>query len=402
MKREEYSEYIQGGTLKTPAYVIDAAELERHVRRIMEIVGEDIGLCYAMKANPFVTQIVNRWIDKVEVCSPGELAICKRTEIPPENIIFSGVNKTGEDILEAVEYGVGVITLESYKQFELVRKYCREQEYPGKIYLRLSDGFQFGLNKDMLEKIISHRMDYPYLNICGIHYFSGTQKKNIESNIEELQMLRDYLEQLKKQYDFTPAHLEYGVGLYHPYYINEDFMSRYDGLTELVQLIRALSFPCKVVFEMGRFFAASCGDYLTEVQDLKSVNQKNYCLVDGGIHHLNYYGQNMAMRTPVIHKLDVLCQQEEVFSECAQEVQGSSKWAICGSLCTFADVLARNVEFETLRIGDILIFKNAGAYSMTEAPFLFLSRKMPGVYLFEKDKGIKKIRDFIASDKFVC
>lgn len=402
MKKEEYLQYISKGMLQTPAYVIDKAELGRHIRAIREIVGQDIGLCYAMKANPFITQAAAGWVDKIEVCSPGELAICRRMEIPAENIVFSGVNKTGEDIREAMEYGVGVVTIESYKQFELLRKHCIENGCKVKVYLRLSDGFQFGLNREKLEKIISGRADYPCLDICGIHYFSGTQKKSIDLNAAELQMLRDYLEQLKEQYGFVPGYLEYGVGLYYPYYINEDFQALYDKLAELVRLIRTFRFPSQIALEMGRYFAASCGEYLTTVQDLKSVEQKNYCLVDGGIHQLNYYGQNMAMRTPVIDKIDALHQNEEDLTECMQEFQGKRKWTICGSLCTFADVLARNVEFETLHMGDILIFRNAGAYSLTEAPFLFLSRKMPGVYLHEEGKGLKKIRDSVASDGLVC
>lgn len=401
MKKEEYSKYFKNGELLTPAYVLDCTELERHVRKIQEIVGQKIGLCYAMKANPFVTKIVNQWIDRVEVCSPGELAICRRMGIMPDDIVFSGVNKTEEDIREAVEYGVGVITIESYKHFELVKKCCEKTGRAVNIFLRLSDGCQFGMAKDKLEQIVAGRADYKYLNICGIHYFSGTQKKNIELNVKELQMLADYLEQLKGQYDFKPDVLEYGAGLYYPYYTNEDFDSRYDGLTEMARHIEAFHFTCKIVLELGRFFTASCGDYLTSVQDLKSVDDKNYCLVDGGIHHLNYYGQNMAMRTPIIDKLDDFGQNEDNYTEFVEDFQAKSKWNICGSLCTFADVLARNVEFEKLRMGDVLIFRNAGAYSLTEAPNLFLSRKMPRIYLYDKSKQLKKIRDTVATDEFI-
>lgn len=402
MRKEDYTGYIKDRVLETPAYVIDLAELERHVCRIREIAGQDIGLCYAMKANPFITRHMDRLVDKVEVCSPGELEICKRMEIPPEDVVFSGVNKTADDIREAVAYGAGVITAESCRHFELVRRYCEDNACTTDVFLRLSDGYQFGMNKDVLERIIAKRAEYPYLHICGIHYFSGTQKKSIDANLSELEMLREYLEHLREKYGFEPEYLEYGAGMYHPYYRNEDFEARYDGFEKLVESIRRLSFPGQVVLEMGRFFAASCGDYLTEVQDLKSVEQKNYCLVDGGIHHLNYFGQNMAMRTPVIEKMDGMEDTDAgSFLKFEEEFAKDCKWTICGSLCTFADILARNVEFEEIHTGDILIFKNAGAYSMTEAPFLFLSRKMPAVYLCGKNRELTKLRDFIASDMFV-
>lgn len=401
MKKEEYSKHFKNKELLTPAYVLDCTELERHIRKIQEIVGRKIGLCYAMKANPFVTKIINQWIDRIEVCSPGELAVCRRMAIMPEDIVFSGVNKTEEDVREAVEYGVGVITIESYKHFELVKKHCEKKERTVNIFLRLSDGCQFGMAKDKLEQLVADRANYKYLKICGIHYFSGTQKKNIELNIKELQMLSDYLGELKVRYDFEPDVLEYGAGLYYPYYTNEDVNCQYKGLIELTRHIDTIHFPCKVVLELGRFLTALCGDYLTTVQDLKAVGDKKYCLVDGGIHQLNYYGQNMAMRTPVIDQINDVGQNEEDYAEFGEEFQGKSKWNICGSLCTFADVLAKNVEFEKLHTGDILIFRNAGAYSLTEAPYLFLSRKMPRIYLYDKSNGLKKIRDAINTDEFI-
>lgn len=52
--------------------------------------------------------------------------------------------------------------------------------------------------------------------------------------------------------------------------------------------------------EMGRFLAASCGKYYTQVKDLKSTGDANYAILDGGIHHLNYFGQRMAMQVPPI------------------------------------------------------------------------------------------------------
>ena len=73
-------------------------------------------------------------------------------------------------------------------------------------------------------------------------------------------------------------------------------------------------------------------------------------------------------------------------------------WTICGSLCTTADVLARNVELDNLRIGDILVFKRTGAYSSTEGMAIFLSREMPRILLYSQKSGIKIVRDFIYSD----
>ena len=115
---------------------------------------------------------------------------------------------------------------------------------------------------------------------------------------------------------------------------------------------------------MGRFLAASCGKYYTQVKDLKSAGDANYAILDGGIHHLNYFGQRMAMQVPPIsiYRADgvELTQLPDI------------DYTLCGSLCTVADVLVREVKLKKLELGDVLEFGHCGAYSVTEAPALFL------------------------------
>jgi diaminopimelate decarboxylase len=76
------------------------------------------------------------------------------------------------------------------------------------------------------------------------------------------------------------------------------------------------------------------------------------------------------------------------------------KWTLCGSLCTTADVLARNVELAALNVGDILVFERTGAYSVMEGMAVFLSREMPEIYVCSEALGLQKIRRMIFTDVF--
>ena len=71
-------------------------------------------------------------------------------------------------------------------------------------------------------------------------------------------------------------------------------------------------------------------------------------------------------------------------------------WALCGSLCTTADVLVRKAELHPLEQGDVLAFMNIGAYSVTEGPALFLSRDMPRIIL-RGETGDRLARDVVHS-----
>ena len=70
-------------------------------------------------------------------------------------------------------------------------------------------------------------------------------------------------------------------------------------------------------------------------------------------------------------------------------------YTLCGSLCTVADVLVREVKLKKLELGDVLEFGHCGAYSVTEAPALFLSRQLPAIYAYSKEYGYECLRKHI-------
>ena len=151
--------------------------------------------------------------------------------------------------------------------------------------------------------------------------------------------------------------------------------------------IRALSERFPLTVEMGRFFAAPCGTYFTTVCDVKVNEGVSYAILDGGLHQLRYDGQLQGMQIPVITRLGAPDGEERL-------------WTLCGSLCTTADVLARNVSLRGLRVGDTLAFHRVGAYSAFEGMALFLSRDLPQIWLLDENGRLRRVRDRIDADGF--
>lgn len=77
----------------TPLYVFDLDILKEQTERIRAGFGPEINLCYAMKANPFLTGYMAQWSDRIEVCSMGEFRICRKLQVSPEKLFISGVMK---------------------------------------------------------------------------------------------------------------------------------------------------------------------------------------------------------------------------------------------------------------------------------------------------------------------
>ena len=390
----------------TPSFLFDTQSLKKRMTAMKEIVGEQVHLCYSIKANPFLIPTMLECVEKLEVCSPGELDICIHQKVDGARIIYSGVQKNEVDIKAAVEYNAGVYTAESMLQFELLNTCAISQEKVISVLLRLNAGSQFGMSREDLCYLIEHRMEFSGIKIVGIHYFAGTQRKKLAEQEKELDMLLQFIGELKERYGFETEKLEYGPGLPVPYFTTDNFTDTLEPVKQLAPALKKIAEQVELTVEMGRFYVSECGYYLTKVMDVKANKGTNYAIVDGGMNHLNYLGQMMGMKVPVIEHLRMETGKNGLFHEktaIAQIASGEkANWSLCGSLCTTADVIVRQAEFMDLQVGDVLVFSNIGAYSVTEGIHLFLSRTMPRILLYHEDGELQMARDFVESSRFNC
>ena len=379
------------GRVTTPAYIFDIDAFAARVSLVQEAFGEKTGICFSIKANPFLLKCLPEAFDKIEVCSPGELTICERTGMDMRKVIFSGVNKTRADVERAMDDGVGVFTVESWLHLQLINESAMARGLQVPVLVRLTAGSQFGMDEKDVLALIDQREQYPGVNIVGLHYFSGTQKRKAAAIDKELDKVMDFVKRVADEHAFRLERLEYGTGLAVDYFSPEaDEMER-ARLEAISAKIREVSQQIELTVEMGRFFAAPCGSYLTRVMDVKTNEDVHYAIVDGGLNQLKYDGQIQGMQIPQIVHLKA---EEKARTEEAKP------WTLCGSLCTTADVLARNAMFAELEIGDILVFERTGAYSVMEGMAVFLSREMPQVWLYSEQNGPVMLREMLYTDRF--
>lgn len=365
---------------KTPAYIFDIQKLKNRVKYLKESLPENVLLCYAIKANTFIVKEIEDCIDRLEVCSPGEYEICKASNIAGNKILITGVYKTPKVIKDIIENekDVDYFTIESMKQFRLIKDIKKDKKI--KIMLRLTSGNQFGINEEEIEEIVKNYDKYENIEITGIQYFSGTQKTSLKIIQREIDYVDGFVKELKEKYQFETKELEFGPGFPVYYFQNTEFDEE-AYLKEFSQIISNMEYKGKIVLELGRSIAASCGYYITKVVDKKTNKGQNYAILDGGINHITYYGQTMAMKLP---KCSIYPQRENTENE---------KWNLCGSLCTINDILVKQFPVGNLQIGDVFIFENTGAYCMTEGISLFLSRELPQVIKLKEDGSLELVRD---------
>lgn len=368
----------------TPSYIFDLSKIEDRINIMREKLN-NVYLCYAMKANPFIVKEVSQLVERLEVCSYGEYEICKREKIDPDKIIVSGVNKTKEALDKILEYskGKGIYTIESERQLDLLSVCAKESGYRLKVIVRLTSGNQFGVDKEQFD-LLTKRICYEgLLDLVGIHYYSGTQKK-IKKVAKELAMLDEYAKHIKTSFEINKLELEYGPSLMVEYFQDDKCIGIIEQLEQLKQEVDKVTNYDNITLEFGRFIVSDCGNYYTRINDVKN---SGYIILDGGIHQISYYGQIMGMKKPFMKILDKDMNSFEI-----NKNDEYNKWTLCGSLCTVNDVIVREVPMENPKCNDIIVFENVGAYSVTEGMSLFLSRELPAIYIYSKEGKIKCIR----------
>lgn len=383
----------------TPSYIFDTDELCARIDALQQILGCGVTVCYAMKANPFLISVLDKKLDKFEVCSPGEFAICEKEGINREKIVLSGVNKEKKDILYTMKTGaVGIYTVESLNQLELINSCAVECGIKVKVLIRVTSGNQFGINERQVYEIADRKDELKGIIIEGIQCYSGTQKKKLSQIEAEVVWLQAIAHTCEAEHGVELKEIEYGPGLSVDYFVTDkcDAMNTdFDELKEFAVMIKEMSEKFNVTLEMGRYIAATCGILISRIADMKMNDTTRYAIIDSGINHINYYGQAMAMKKPRCEFIpmeytegfaDGVDHEVEVYS------QGVQPYNICGSLCTVGDVIVKNLELKDAKIGDMIAFYNIGAYSVTEGIYLFLSRTMPAIVMYSKKNGYRVIR----------
>lgn len=366
----------------TPFYCFDLKAIKSRYAYLKNNLPERVKLCYAIKANPFLAASMQDYIDKYEICSPGELEICMEQELPVNKFVVSGVYKNYNDLKKYISLGVSFdcYTIESLTQYNAIKEITKDLQKPVSVLLRITSSNQFGITKDEAERIIIDAKSNPLITINGLQFYSGTQKTNLSKIQKEVLMLDEFIAYLSDTCDFTVKELEYGPGFPVEYFESGKF-DEVEYLKGLSDIINGIKSDAQITLEIGRGLVADCGTFVTSVVDKKNNASGNYAIVDGGIHHISYYGQVMAMKKPYF---DIVPNRLNSDKE---------SWNICGSLCTVNDILIKNILVDSLELGDRIIFKNTGAYCVTEGISLFLSRALPSVVLVDENGDVKIARE---------
>lgn len=360
-----------------PFYLFDEKKAMENTKELRQYIGQDIKIAYAMKANPWLAEKILKQADYIEVCSEGELEICKKYDISGSKIILDGVLKDRELLSKAMEYAVLRISIDSRKQLQDIVDIYKGKKMP-ELFLRVSSGNRFGMEQEEILECVHICQEYN-VEITGIQYYPGTQRNSVHQVKTDIKKLFQWLSFFEDDVRTVRLkEIEFGAGIGVPYFCDECYENYKEIISVVADCVENFIGKYKITYEAGRIIAATSGIYVTKVFEKKLISHKKTLLCNGGTNHLSYYGGMFGIRSPKV---------QGFYNEPTGK---NERCMVCGALCNEGDVLIRDcLELDQgISQGDYLVFLSAGAYSATESSNLFLTMEMPMILLYnETEKG---------------
>lgn len=361
----------------TPLYVLDTAHVKAQCalyRQAFTAPGADTEVIYASKA--FLTVAMARLIQaeglSLDVVSGGELYTAITAGFPADRIYFHGNNKTAEELLMALDYGVHRIIVDNGQELALLSRLCRQLGKRQHILFRMNPGIdahthdfiqtarndsKFGISiyQEDICGLIRQAADDEHLILTGFHCHIGSQIFDEAPYFSALSVMFDFLGQVRDQCHFTAAELNLGGGFGVFYSEGDDPMALEPCLSRLAaQAVRESQqrqFPTpRLMIEPGRSIVANAGTTLYQVGAVKQTYAgKQFIFVDGGMTD--------NPRTALYDS------KYEAHISHAGQSGPVQPFTVAGKCCESGDVLIHSIALPEPQPGDILAINGTGAYN---------------------------------------
>lgn len=351
----------------TPLYVYSHQALKTALENWMRgIAGTNHRVFYAMKANSNLA-LLKFFHDSgtgFDIVSRGELQRALMAGAKGNDIVYSGVGKSREDIRAALRADIGCFNVESIPELDRINEVALEEKRLAPVSVRvnpdvdakthpyISTGLKnnkFGVSYDQTVALYQRAATLPGIRISGIDMHIGSQITELEPFVHAADKIFDIVDALA-QNGIMLDHLDFGGGLGVRY--TDETPPSAETLVKAVSRKAAergfADLP--IYFEPGRSLVARAGILLTTVEYLKPTEAKNFMIVDAAMND---------MVRPTLY------QAQMPLVNCTQRDE-ANLWDVVGPVCETGDFLARSIELAA-QPGDVLAMTGAGAYGMSMA-----------------------------------
>ena len=367
----------------SPVYVYDADKIQSQYHRLRAAFSkvERLRINYAVKAlsNLAVLQLLKQVGSNLDTVSIQEVQLGLHAGFQPQQIIYTPNGVSFEEIEEVAQLGVQ-INIDNLSVLEHFG--TKHPTVP--VCIRINPHVMAGGNSnisvghiDSKFGISIHQMPHilrivenTKMHINGIHMHTGSDILDIEVFLYAAEILFDAARNFK-----TLDFLDFGSGFKVPYKkgdIETDIEELGHKLSKrFIAFEKEYGRELTLAFEPGKFLVSEAGFFLAKVNVVKQTTSTVFAGIDSGFNHLirpMLYGSQ--------HHIENI-----------SNPKGKERfYTVVGYICE-TDTFANNRKIAEIKEGDLLCFRNAGAYCYSMSSN-YNSRYKPAEVLWKDGKGI--------------
>lgn len=345
----------------TPVYVYDADKIAHQVKQLNEAFkGINLKLKYAAKAltNISILKFLKKCGTGLDVVSIQEAQLGLKAGFAPEEILYTPNCVGFEEIQQAVEMGV-VINIDN---ISILEQFGHQYQHNVPCCIRLNPHIMAGGNNKISTGHIDSKfgisvlqvrhllrvIDTYNINVVGLHVHTGSDFLDAEVFLKGADIIFDIAKDFK-DLDF----IDFGSGFKVAY-------REGDVTTDIFDLGRRLGAAfetfCKAYgktlelwFEPGKYLVSEAGFLLTKANVIKTTPATVFVGVDSGMNHLL-----RPMMYDAYHEIVNI-----------SNPTGTKRvYTVVGYICE-TDTFGSDRKLAEVRVGDIILIKNAGAYGFS-------------------------------------
>ena len=369
----------------TPLYAYGRTALRERAERFDAAFGDSSHLVtYAIKANMNLAIVHDfaRMGLGFDVTSLGELERALRAGGEPDRILYSGVGKRSDEIDRALQVGIRMINLESLEELERVEERARTLETTAPVAFRLNPDVdpkthpyiatglrtsKFGIPVEEAGEAYARAKALPHVRVVGVDCHIGSQITSIEPIRDALVRVRDVVKALRADgHEIEIIDAGGGLGVR---YSDDDAPPSPE---EYVGAIREIlgDLDATLIVEPGRSLVAEAGVFITRVLYRKVNGDRRFAVVDGAMNDL---------LRPALYQAEMHVETDPLRDGPLVPID------VVGPVCESTDRLAKDRALPPLEQGDLVVFRDAGAYGFCMASG-YNGRPLPAEVWVEGDR----------------
>lgn len=379
----------------TPTYVMIESEIRARCRRFKKVFGTDIALQYATKvsSNLEILRIMRQEGMDLDCSSVGEIILGLLADFKPEQITFTNLFKTDQDLHFAAKVGVQSITADSIEEIEHIASTAKKLKKHIDTVIRVnpmltvgsytSRGNKYGIPIGYIDRAIDLARKSPYVDFQGFHFHGGY----VHQPRVYKAMARVFVKLIKRCQERGIRIKTLSLGGGFPAAIGDEEAFPIEAMRDFPKYFRSLLDrynvqPVRLIFEPGKALTLNAGIGLMRVISKKRLGKnKRMIVTDGSTYNF-------------VPDFFTLLQEG-----CKYDILPASKLTsprihtvtIGGNTCDCWDLIVHDVDMPKLRAGDLLAVMDVGAYAQVMASNFNTIKRAP-VVMIAPDGAIRLVR----------